>query len=86
MPHVENDRIVESTTEARAGVTGQTVKNIVLIGTGLDHCSRSGGYSAMILSYDANLGRMEFSERTTVRASLVCGTRSRLRPGHEDGR
>jgi hypothetical protein len=33
MPHVENDRIVESTNEARAGVTGQTVKNIVLIGT-----------------------------------------------------
>lgn len=27
MPHVENDRIVESTNEARAG------KNIVLIGT-----------------------------------------------------
>ncbi len=33
MPHVENDRIVESTNEARAAVTGQTVKNIVLIGT-----------------------------------------------------
>ena len=32
-PHVENDRIVESTNEARAAVTGQTVKNIVLIGT-----------------------------------------------------
>jgi hypothetical protein len=33
MPHDENDRIVESTTEARAAFTGQTVKNIVLIGT-----------------------------------------------------
>ena len=33
MPHVENDRIVESTNEARAGVTGDTVKYIVLIGT-----------------------------------------------------
>jgi hypothetical protein len=33
MPDVENDRIVESTNEARAAVTGQTVKNIVLIGT-----------------------------------------------------
>ena len=33
MPHVENDRIVESTTEARAGVTGQTVNYILKIGT-----------------------------------------------------
>jgi hypothetical protein len=33
MPHDENERIVESTNEARAAVTGQTVKKIVLIGT-----------------------------------------------------
>ena len=33
MPDVENERIVESTNEARAAVTGQTVKIIVLIGT-----------------------------------------------------
>jgi hypothetical protein len=33
MPDVENERIVENTNEARAAVTGQTVKNIVLIGT-----------------------------------------------------
>ena len=33
MPHDENERIVESTNETRAAVTGQTVKNIVLIGT-----------------------------------------------------
>jgi hypothetical protein len=33
MPHVENDRIVESTNEARAGVTGQNVNYVVLIST-----------------------------------------------------
>jgi hypothetical protein len=33
MPHVENHRIVESTNEARAGVTGQTVNYVVLIST-----------------------------------------------------
>jgi hypothetical protein len=33
MPHVENDRIVESTNEARAAVTGQNVNYILLIGT-----------------------------------------------------
>ena len=33
MPHMENDRIVESTTEARAGVTGQNVRYVLLIGT-----------------------------------------------------
>jgi hypothetical protein len=33
MPHVENDRIVESTTEARAGVTGQNVNYVLLIST-----------------------------------------------------
>jgi hypothetical protein len=31
MPDVENDRIVESTNEARAAVTGHTVNYIVLI-------------------------------------------------------
>ena len=33
MPHVENDRIVESTTEARAAVTGQKVQYVLLIST-----------------------------------------------------
>jgi hypothetical protein len=33
MPHMENDRIVESTTEARAGVTGHNVRYVLLIGT-----------------------------------------------------
>jgi hypothetical protein len=33
MPHVENDRIVESTNEARAGVTGQHVNYVLLIST-----------------------------------------------------
>ena len=33
MPHVENDRIVESTTEARAGVTGQNGNYVLLIST-----------------------------------------------------
>jgi hypothetical protein len=33
MPHTENDHIVESTTEARAAVTGQNVRYVLLIGT-----------------------------------------------------
>jgi hypothetical protein len=33
MPHVENDRIVESTNEARAGVTGHNVNYVLLIST-----------------------------------------------------
>jgi hypothetical protein len=33
MPHVENDRIVESTNEARAGVTGQNVNYVLLTST-----------------------------------------------------
>ena len=33
MPHVENDRIVESTNEARAAVTGQNVDYVLLIST-----------------------------------------------------
>ena len=33
MPHVENDRIVESTNEARAAVTGQNVNYVLLIST-----------------------------------------------------
>ena len=33
MPHTENDRIVESTTEARACVTGHNVRYVLLIGT-----------------------------------------------------
>jgi hypothetical protein len=44
MPHVENDRIVESTNEARAGVTGQNVNYVVLISTVLV-ISLSGGCS-----------------------------------------
>jgi len=33
MPHVENDRIVKHTNEARAGVTGHNVRYVLLIGT-----------------------------------------------------
>jgi hypothetical protein len=33
MPAIENDRIVESTNEARAGVTGQNVNYVLLIST-----------------------------------------------------
>ena len=33
MPHVENDRIVESTNEARAAVTGHNVQYVLLIST-----------------------------------------------------
>jgi hypothetical protein len=32
MPHVENDHIVETKTEARAGVTGQGVRGMVIGG------------------------------------------------------
>jgi len=33
MPHIENDQIVESTTEARAGVTGQNVNYVLVVST-----------------------------------------------------
>ncbi len=33
MPRVENNRVVESTTEARAGVTGHNVRYVLVIGT-----------------------------------------------------
>jgi len=33
MPNVENDHIVENTTEARAGVTGHNVRYVLLFGT-----------------------------------------------------
>jgi hypothetical protein len=33
MPHVERDHIVETPTEARAGVTGQGVRGMLLWGT-----------------------------------------------------
>ena len=33
MPHVENDRIVESTNEARAGVTGHNLRYVLMIST-----------------------------------------------------
>ena len=33
MPHVENDRIVETTNEARAAVTGHNVRYVLLIST-----------------------------------------------------
>ena len=33
MPSIENDHIVESTTEARAGVTGHNVRYVLLFGT-----------------------------------------------------
>ncbi|HEX3340143.1 MAG TPA: hypothetical protein VHT68_13350 [Pseudolabrys sp.] len=32
MPHVENDRVVETTNEAHAGVTGHNVRYVLLIG------------------------------------------------------
>lgn len=32
MPEVENDRIVETTTEARSGVTGHGVRYMLLVG------------------------------------------------------
>ncbi|MFZ0068275.1 MAG: hypothetical protein WAK90_19090 [Pseudolabrys sp.] len=32
MPHVENNRVVETTNEARAGVTGHNVRYVLLIG------------------------------------------------------
>jgi len=32
MPQVENNRVVESTNEARAGVTGHNVRYVLLIG------------------------------------------------------
>lgn len=32
MPHVETDRVVETTNEARAGVTGHNVRYVLLIG------------------------------------------------------
>jgi hypothetical protein len=35
MPQIENDRIVETTDEARAGVTGHNVRYVLLIGTTL---------------------------------------------------
>ncbi|MFZ0400845.1 MAG: hypothetical protein WAL03_07135, partial [Pseudolabrys sp.] len=33
MPHVENDRSVKYTNEARAGVTGHNVRYVLLTGT-----------------------------------------------------
>ena len=33
MPRVENDHIVEGTTEARAAVTGHNVRYVLIIGT-----------------------------------------------------
>ena len=33
MPRVENDRVIESTTEARAAVTGQNVRYVLVFGT-----------------------------------------------------
>jgi hypothetical protein len=33
MPQVENDHIVQTTTEARAGITGQNVRYVLVIGT-----------------------------------------------------
>jgi hypothetical protein len=32
MPHVEDNRVVETTNEARAGVTGHNVRYVLLIG------------------------------------------------------
>ena len=32
MPHVENNRVVETTNEARAGVTGHNVRYVLLFG------------------------------------------------------
>ena len=34
MPQMENDRIVETATEARAGVTGHNVRYVLMAGTG----------------------------------------------------
>ena len=33
VPHVENGRVTENTTEARAAVTGHNVRYVLLIGT-----------------------------------------------------
>jgi hypothetical protein len=33
MPHSENDRIVKSTNEVRAAVTGHNVRYVLLVGT-----------------------------------------------------
>jgi len=33
MPHKENDRIVETATEARAGVTGHNARYVLVFGT-----------------------------------------------------
>jgi hypothetical protein len=33
MPQVENDKIVESTTEARGAVTGQNVRYVLVVST-----------------------------------------------------
>lgn len=33
MPHVERDHIVETTTESRAGVTGQGLRGMLVWGT-----------------------------------------------------
>jgi hypothetical protein len=33
MPHTENNQVVESTTEARAAVTGHNVRYVLLIST-----------------------------------------------------
>jgi len=33
MPHVENDHIVENTTEARAAVPGHNVRYVLVVGT-----------------------------------------------------
>ncbi|HMF25765.1 MAG TPA: hypothetical protein VKG24_27065 [Pseudolabrys sp.] len=33
MPQVENNRVVETTTEGRAGVTGHNVRYVLLIST-----------------------------------------------------
>jgi hypothetical protein len=32
MPHIENNRVVETTNEARAGVTGHNVRYVLLVG------------------------------------------------------
>lgn len=32
MPHIENNKVVETTTEARAGVTGHNVRYVLLFG------------------------------------------------------
>lgn len=34
MPHVENGRVIETKTEARAGTTGHNVRYVLIIGTG----------------------------------------------------